>query len=130
MQCWEERRKESIVEALLLHHDGLLTAIIQWGYWDAEHRSDIVNEVAIECELIVIFKLGRDLPMKLVGDAFQWNDGSTISTIKARNRVQDIGMTSIVGKAKKTREWPTLVLSSFESSLQKQTVLTKELLQR
>jgi len=93
----EYEGKNEIVEALL-QHDGLLTAIIQWGYWDIEHRPDIVGELVInECERPIV-AMGRDLSMCLVGDAIQWNKGNNLSN-EGMNRAQAIGMTPIVAKA-------------------------------
>ena len=88
-----------VIEALL-QYDGLLTSIVQWAYWDVEHRPDIANElvnVRGYCELIV--EVGRDIPLKLVGDAIQWEENLTISTMEGRNRVQAIGSTPIISKS-------------------------------
>ena len=37
----------------LLNHEGLLSSIVQWAFWDVEHRPDLVKELgAKDCELI------------------------------------------------------------------------------
>lgn len=52
-------KKRRTFEALL-KYDGLLRSIVQWGYWDAEHRSDIVDElVNNECETIAGCWVGK-----------------------------------------------------------------------
>ena len=38
----ENEEKNLVIIEALLKYDGLLTSIVQWGYWDAEHRPDIV----------------------------------------------------------------------------------------
>ena len=93
----ENEEKNEIVDALL-QHEGLLTAIIQWGYWDAEHRPDIVDElVNNECETIA--GLGRHATICLVADAVQTKGDSNTLSDKFKNRLRAIGMTPIVGKA-------------------------------
>jgi len=89
--------KNQVIEALL-QHDGLLESVIQWGYWDAEHRPDIVNEM-VDNYRELINEVGMDIPLKLVGDAFQWEENHTISTMEGRNRVQAIGSTPIISKS-------------------------------
>jgi len=94
----ENEEKNLVIIEALLKYDGLLTSIVQWGYWDAEHRPDIVDElVNNECETIV--RLGRDASICLVADAIQTKGDSNILSNKFKNRLQAMGMTPIVGKA-------------------------------
>jgi len=96
MGNYENEEKNHIIETLL-KYDGLLTSIVQWGYWDAEHRPDIIDElVNDECETIV--GLGRDVSTCLVADAIQNKGNSNILSNEFKSRIQAVGMTPIVSK--------------------------------
>ena len=82
----------------LLNHEGLLTSIIQWGFYDDEHRPDIVEEVGTEfCTQIV--SIGLNAVKKLVESAaYQMKDGNRILTKEGRSWLKTIGSTPIVDR--------------------------------
>ena len=48
-----------------LFQNGLLTSIVQWGFWDEEFRPDIAKEITTE-DYKKIISLGREITEKLV----------------------------------------------------------------
>ena len=72
----------------LFQHDGLLSTIVQWGFWES-HRPDIAMEMKAE----EISSLGREITEKLVimaADNEQTEDG--------KNLLETIGTTPIISK--------------------------------
>jgi len=82
----------------LLNHEGLLSSIMQWGFWK-EYRPDIVKEVGTEiCSRIV--SIGGYLISTLIGGAaFQMRDGEGLLTKKGTSLLQAFGSTPIVSKS-------------------------------
>ena len=85
----EDPANGTIVEALL-HHQGLLTSIVQWGYWVEERRPDISKELNNDMPCIV--RLGRVMTEMLLRDAYK------LSNKNISSRIQAIGITPIVNK--------------------------------
>ena len=99
-----------IIELLLQQNEGLIRSIVQWGFWDEEHRPDIVKEIGIEeCSQITnsgvitvsslmkvstiegtnIFQTDNQLAMKII---------DIIGCTPIRNKDYDTGcMVSFVG---------------------------------
>ena len=47
---------EEIIIDTLFQYEGLLTSIVQWGFWDKDYRPDIMKEITTEhCKKIVEF---------------------------------------------------------------------------
>jgi len=78
----------------LLNHEGLLSSIIQWGFYDDEHRPDIVEEVGIEiCTQIV--SSGTNSVANIVD---RIKDGKRSLTAEGRGLLKAIGSTPIVNQ--------------------------------
>ena len=110
--------KNQVIEALL-QHDGLLESFIQWGYWDAEHRPDIVNELVgaydyggIDKKQELIINVGREVPIVLVG-----GNGVIISSIEGKNRVHSERSLSNWISQKKSRLFPSHLFVLFHLTL-------------
>jgi len=73
----------------LVKHEGLLSAIIQWGFWD-EHRPDLVNKLSVE-KCVDIAVLGTAITGELVGSAVS-------SSAEDRQLLGSIGSIPIVSK--------------------------------
>lgn len=58
----------------LLNHEGLLTSIVQWGYW-GKHRPDIVRELKTD-EYTQVISLGREITTLLIRDASERRDSN------------------------------------------------------
>ena len=77
------------IDTFFLRHEGLLSTIVQWGFWDKEHRPDIAAEMKTE----EIVRLGREITEKLVtmaADNEQTEDG--------KNLLETIGTTPVISK--------------------------------
>jgi len=86
-----------IVQVLLEQHEGLLTSIIQWGYWSDEYRPDIIQVLDVNnCAYIV--DLGRNITKQLLRDAFQMKAGNGELTEEGTSLLKVIGTTPIVNK--------------------------------
>ena len=88
--------KRNIINTLL-QYEGLLTTIVQWGFWGEEHRPDITKELgAKNCTSIVV--LGRDITAKLVLHEAVLIEEKSIAEKEAKGRLEAIGTTLIVSK--------------------------------
>jgi len=73
----------------LLNYEGLLSSIVQWGFWNKECRPDIVKELPTDdCANIVT--VGRDALNRLITAAGSGEE--------KRERLEKIGATPIVNK--------------------------------
>ena len=87
---YDERGTDKKLVDALLTHEGLLSSIVQWGFWG--DRPDIVKEVGADaCARVV--NIGRNTIRILVIDAVS----STISE-NDRDLLKSIGTTPIVSK--------------------------------
>ena len=84
----------------LIQHEGLLTSIVQWIFWNDELRPDIVKVLgADDCEHIV--KLGRKTTANIIMDEdnFMEDENSyRIATQDGKKRLRSIGTTPILNK--------------------------------
>jgi len=87
---WNDLDKK-VVDALL-QHEGLLTSIIQWGFW-YEYRFDILNELS---EVTNIVDSGRIIAKILVRDAH--NRARRSVTTDGKDRLLMLGTTPIINK--------------------------------
>ena len=76
----------------LLNHEGLLSSIIQWGFW-YEYRFDILNELS---EVTNIVDSGRIIAKILVRDAH--NRARRSVTTDGKDRLLMLGTTPIINK--------------------------------
>jgi len=84
--CSSINRTDETVMSALLNHEGLINSIIQWAFWNEEHRPDLVKELgAKDCAEIV--SLGRQV-LTMIG-------GVNIF----RSWFVDFGTTPIVNKS-------------------------------
>jgi len=86
---------------VLLQHDGLLTSIVQWGFWNGEYRPDLVEDLGSLCGIVVTF--GRNITRFIVHSI-------TDATTKDKPLLEAIGATPIVSKAYD----PTCMVSFLE----------------
>ena len=49
------------VDTIFRQHEGLLSTIIQWGFWDEEYRPDIAKEVTTAVQVTPVFQLPFEL---------------------------------------------------------------------
>jgi len=91
----------------LLQNKGLLTSIVQWGFWMEEHRPDITSELSAEdCEVIV--SLGKNTTIFLLMEAVDMNELKDNSEYECwddlvlpdenLSLVQSIGIIPIISK--------------------------------
>ena len=94
---------EKAVNALL-KHEGLLTSIVQWGFWGEQNRPDIsqdlnsipsIKSMGMEAE---IAKLGRSLIRLLLAHAGTLKDEKGNLTGLVKERLQTIGSAPIISK--------------------------------
>lgn len=96
--------KEKII-GTLLQYDGLLSSIVQWGFWGDEYRPDIAKALkSNDCTELVLF--GRKITILLIKHATNSNywaqDGTTQSfrslTAEGLRTLERIGSIPIVSK--------------------------------
>ena len=93
---------EKVVNALL-QHEGLLTSIVQWGYWGS--RPDIAKELNSlprsnsTSRDTWIADLGHSVTKDLITDTLKDSDDDRRLTIEGKNRLQAIGSAPIINKA-------------------------------
>ena len=84
----------------LIKHEGLLSSIVQWTFWNDEHRPDIVKVLgADDCEHIV--KLGRKTTANIIMDEDNFTEdenGYRIATQDGKKRLRSIGTTPMLNK--------------------------------
>ena len=81
----------------LLNHEGLLTSILQWGFYNDEHRPDIVKEIGIEV-CTQILSSGTNTVANLIESAYRIRDGNRLLTGEGRGLLKAIGSTPIVNR--------------------------------
>ena len=74
----------------LFQYEGLLTSIIQWGFWKEEYRPDIAKKLKSD-ELDSIVRLGTAILNRLF-------IATDTQTEEGRNRLEIIGTTPIISK--------------------------------
>jgi len=74
----------------LLQYEGLLTSIVQWGFWEEECRPDITNELKTD-HCVSIVRLGKVIFNRLIKAA-------NTQTEEGRERLETIGTTPIISK--------------------------------
>jgi len=77
-----------IIIDTLLQYEGLLTSIIQWGFWEDTNRPDIATELTSD-ERVNIVRLGKVALNRLIKAAY---------TEEGRKRLVTIGTTPIISK--------------------------------
>ena len=77
---------------VLLQHDGLLTSIVQWGFWNDEYRPDLVEDLGSLCGIVVEF--GKSITKHLVCSIAASNNVSK----RDEALLETIGSTPIVSK--------------------------------
>lgn len=81
----------------MFQYEGLLSSIVQWGFWSEKHRPDIIKELKYEgltndCD--VIFLISRKILNLLVSDETGFQaEGSRIRLLKT------LGTTPIINKS-------------------------------
>jgi len=81
----------------LLQHEGLLSSIVQWGFWK-DHRPDILKVLGTE-ECTVISDLGTQIVCMLVNETFQRRNIMTLElAADCRILMQSISTTPIISK--------------------------------
>ena len=84
--------------APLLQHEGLLTTIVQWEFWDETLRPDIIEELQHE-HLQQIRVLGSSITQYLVKVVYDGESEDVISLSEGNlNLVQTIGSAPVVSK--------------------------------
>ena len=87
----------TVVEALL-QHEGLLTTIVQWGFWNRKVRPDIIKELQ-DAELQQIRVLGSSITQYLIKVIYDGESEDAISLSEGNlNLVQTIGSAPVVSK--------------------------------
>ena len=74
----------------LFQHEGLLTSIIHWGFWNEEYRPDIAKELETD-EQISIVRLGKATVKRLIKVADKETEGG-------REGLELIGTTPIISE--------------------------------
>lgn len=93
----DEKSTDNKLVDTLLSYDGLLSSIIQWGFWGEDHRPDITNELGnVICGTISdvcahVVSIGRDTIRMLVTNA-----ASNSVSAKDKNLLDTIGTIPIV----------------------------------
>jgi len=87
----DDPEDKKITSALLLQHEGLLSSIVQWGFWK-DHRPDIATELdAIHVDMSQYIKdMGRAATIMLIYHYEDEDDGD--------ERLAAIGSTPIISK--------------------------------
>jgi len=107
-----ERADGNIIVDTLLSHEGLLTSIVQWGFW-RDHRPDIQKELRKK-DWDGIFDMSTERTILLLNDAWQRSEDRGIE------RLAIIGSAPIINKA-----YGATSMISFTSALI-QHVMTEE----
>jgi len=96
--CWDNSADKKIVQTLLQKNEGLLTSIIQWGFWSKENRPDLTKVLTLEgCADIA--ELGRDSTVYLIADEDNFlRDDEEDLTEDGKEMVKLIGTTPVVSK--------------------------------
>jgi len=92
----------------LFQHEGLLTSIVQWVFWDEKYRPDIVKELETD-EQVSIVRLGKATVKRLIKAADR-------NIEESRERLETIGTTPIISK-----EYDSECTISFVVGLIRQT---------
>ena len=98
--CWDNSGDKMIVQTLLQKNEGLLTSIIQWGFWGEKNRPDIARELkknAVDvCNVISV--LGNVATVYLIVDEdnFLYDDGEF--TEYGKEMLKLVGTTPVVSK--------------------------------
>ena len=90
----------------LLQHEGLLTSIVQWGFWDEDYRPDITKELSVVSKVV---ELGNATLIRLIKAA-------DLNSEEGRERLETIGTTPIINK-----EYDSECTTSFVVGLIRQT---------
>lgn len=95
---------------VLLQREELLTSIVQWGFWNDEHRPDLVEDLgSVLCGVVV--KFGRNITRLLVHTIS--DETNNVST-KDKTLLEAIGAASIVSE----QYDPTCMVSFVEGLVQ------------
>ena len=95
--------ERTIVIDTLLNYEGLLKSIVQWSFWDEEHRPDIANELKSIDESTSTFTVagimatGKVITSMLITDPNNITPDSYV-TDDANKRFRNIGTTPIVNQ--------------------------------
>ena len=85
----DKSKGEEIIDTLL-RYEGLLTTIIQWGFWEEDCRPDITNGLRTN-HCVSIVSLGKATLNRLIKAA-------NTQTEQGRKRLETIGSTPIISK--------------------------------
>ena len=85
----DEIEGKKIIDTLL-NYEGLLSSIIQWGFWDEEYRPDITKELPTD-DCVDIVESGMMTVKRLITAA-------DTQTEEGRKRLETIGTTPIISK--------------------------------
>jgi len=85
----DKTKGEEIIDTLL-QYEGLLTTIIQWGFWEEDCRPDITKELQTD-HCVSIVRLGKATVNRLIKAAHT-------QTEEGRERLETIGTTPIISK--------------------------------
>ena len=77
--------------SILLQHEGLLTSIVQWGFWEEKYRLDITKELPPD-DCVDIVESGRMTLNRLTEEA------ADTQSEEGRKRLEIIGTTPIISK--------------------------------
>ena len=92
----EKDRKETV--DTLLNHESLLSSIIQWGFYDDEHRPDIVKEVVRTEICTQTVSIGMNTVAQLVRGAYKSTGHGESITSEGISRLKIIGKIPVVSK--------------------------------
>ena len=84
----------------LIQHEGLLSSIVQWAFWENIHRPDIVRVLGVEdCHSIITLGGNTTTELILDEDNFSKDDVGEITSSKdGRKRLRSIGSSPIMNK--------------------------------
>ena len=94
-----DKENKRVMNTLFRHNEGLLSSIVQWGFWGEEYRPDIANLFGVEdCKLVAA--KGSSITQLLLADALERHDESNMFclTNNGMNLVRSVGSTSIISK--------------------------------
>ena len=118
----DETEGKKIIDTLL-NYEGLLSSIIQWGFWDEEYRPDITKELPTD-DCVDIVESGRVTVSRLIRAA-------DLNSEEGKERLETIGTTPIISKEYDPECTISLVVGLiYQTKIEGWTMSTSQCLRR
>ena len=118
----DETEGKKIIDTLL-NYEGLLSSIVQWGFWDEEYRPDITKELPTD-DCVDIVESGRVTVSRLIRAA-------DLNSEEGKERLETIGTTPIISKEYDPECTISLVVGLiYQTKIEGWTMSTSQCLRR